>query len=97
MVNCAHPTHFEPTLAAASARRESWLERFRGFRTNTSSKSHEELDNSTSLDRGDMAALATQMADLKQRYDLAVVGGCCGTDAEHLRAIASACARQLNH
>lgn len=94
MVNCAHPTHLEPTLARASEEGERWLERFRGFRTNASSKSHGELDNSTSLDRGDPVALALAMGKLASRYDLSVVGGCCGTDAEHLRAIAHACASE---
>jgi len=93
MVNCAHPSHLEPSLRRAAEQGERWLERFRGFRSNASAKSHEELDNSTSLDRGDPVALASAMGKLARRYDLSVVGGCCGTDAEHLRAIAQACAR----
>lgn len=91
MVNCAHPTHLEAALAEASRRDASWLGRFRGFRSNASTKSHEELDNSTSLDRGAPATLAAQIASLHATYDLSVVGGCCGTDSEHLRAIANAC------
>lgn len=95
MVNCAHPTHIEPTLAAAAERKAGWLDRFRGLRANASAKSHAELDNSTILDRGDIHSLATAIADLQQRFDLTVVGGCCGTDAEHLGAIAGACVQQL--
>lgn len=95
MVNCAHPTHIEPTLAAAAERKAGWLDRFRGLRANASAKSRAELDNSTTLDRGDIHSLATAIADLQQRFDLAVVGGCCGTDAEHLGAIAGACVQQL--
>ncbi len=51
------------------------------------------LDKSTSLDRGNPAELASAMAELKRAYDLIVVGGCCGTDHEHIAAIADACAR----
>ncbi len=89
MVNCAHPNHLLPTLEAARNGDEPWLSRFRGFRANASEKSHEELDNSTELDRGDLDILRDQVAQMYERYDLLVVGGCCGTDHEHLAAIAS--------
>lgn len=90
MVNCAHPSHLLPTLEAARSAGESWLTRFRGFRANASRKSHEELDNSTELDRGDTDELATELAGMQEAYGLCVVGGCCGTDHEHMRAIAAA-------
>lgn len=89
MVNCAHPTHVQPSLDEARENGESWLERFRGFRANASRKSHEELDNSTELDRGDIEELSRAMADMRETYGLKVIGGCCGTDHEHLAAIAS--------
>ena len=90
MVNCAHPTHLNGTLDTAKVRGEDWLERFKGFRANCSKKSHEELDNSTELDRGNPRELATEVAAMLQSYDLRVVGGCCGTDVEHIEAIANA-------
>jgi homocysteine S-methyltransferase len=89
MVNCAHPTHLEPTLRAAASAGAPWLARFRGLRANASAKTHVELDNSTALDRGDPAALARELADLRRAYGFTIVGGCCGTDAEHLRVIAA--------
>jgi len=53
--------------------------------------SHEELDNATDLDRGDAAGLARHYADLADRLpQLSVVGGCCGTDLEHLDLISAA-------
>jgi len=88
MVNCAHPRHLRPTLEAAAERGEPWLARWRGFRANASAQSHAELDESPTLDRGDPEALARDLADMAARFDLKVVGGCCGTDAEHLVAIA---------
>jgi homocysteine S-methyltransferase len=90
MVNCAHPSHLEPTLRSAAERGDPWLTRFRGLRANASAKTHAELDNSTELDRGDPSALAADMARLQRDFGLSVLGGCCGTDAEHLARIAAA-------
>ena len=89
-VNCAHPTHLLPTLESARQHGEAWLERLGGFRANSSKKSHEELDNSTELDRGEPKKLATALASMKSTYDLKLLGGCCGTDVEHIREIALA-------
>jgi methionine synthase I (cobalamin-dependent) len=61
------------------------------MRANASTKTHAELDNSTALDRGDPAALGRGVADLHREHGLRIVGGCCGTDAEHLACIAAAC------
>ena len=83
MVNCAHPTHFLPVLSDPGA----W-HRVRGVRANASRASHEELDNSEELDRGDEAELAEFYLELRRVLpDLAVVGGCCGTDHHHIDAI----------
>jgi S-methylmethionine-dependent homocysteine/selenocysteine methylase len=91
-VNCSHPTHLLPTLEKASEANEEWLERFRGFRANASPRSHEELDNSTELDRGNVKELARSLSDMRETYSLHVVGGCCGTDHEHIAAIAETAA-----
>jgi homocysteine S-methyltransferase len=88
MVNCAHPTHFSAALDAAAP----WTGRIRGIRANASRLSHAELDAATELDRGDIDELATLYDDLHRRLDLRVVGGCCGTDDEHVAAIATAIA-----
>lgn len=88
MVNCAHPAHLLPTLQSAAEQGAAWLERFKGFRANSSRLSHEELDNSTELDRGSPSELACEVAEMKKRFGLKVVGGCCGTDVEHVSAIA---------
>lgn len=85
MVNCAHPTHFAEVFSTPGP----W-DRIREIRANASRMSHEELDNAEELDRGDERELASGyhmlMAALPQ---LAVVGGCCGTDIAHLEAISS--------
>jgi len=82
MVNCAHPTHFEPVLA------DGGLERVRGLRANASSKSHAELDEAEELDQGDPHELAEQYRSLRRAWpNLTVVGGCCGTDHRHVDEI----------
>ncbi len=89
MINCAHPSHFEKTLAAG----EPWMRRIRGLRANASSKSHAELNESPELDIGDPSELGRDYARLKKSHPhLNVFGGCCGTDARHVEAIAASCA-----
>ena len=82
MVNCAHPTHFYDQIESGGA----WVERIRGVRANASTMSHAELDAATELDRGDIADLAEQYARLATVIDFGVIGGCCGTDHEHVGA-----------
>lgn len=88
MINCAHPTHFVPAIA----RGETWVERVRGVRANASAKSHAELDAATSLDEGDPHDLGHRMAELRSIMpQLNVLGGCCGTDHRHVKAMRDAC------
>jgi homocysteine S-methyltransferase len=87
MINCAHPTHFAATLDDAG----SWVQRVRGIRANASAKSHVELDESDELDEGDPLALAESYRELAAGMpQLNVLGGCCGTDHRHIRAICEA-------
>ena len=89
MINCAHPTHFSKVLPAG----EAWTDRIRGLRANASCKSHAELDAATELDRGNPEELAAQYRGLRTKLRrLSVVGGCCGTDHEHIERIGLACA-----
>lgn len=86
-LNCAHPSHFELVLADGAG----WRERIRGLRANASTRSHAELDASTELDSGDPEDLGRHYLRLRAPLSrLNVLGGCCGTDERHLRAIARA-------
>jgi S-methylmethionine-dependent homocysteine/selenocysteine methylase len=87
MINCAHPTHFAGVLGAD----EPWLERIRGLRTNASTKSHAELNDSAELDAGDPGELGRQHGTLfGVLKNLNVLGGCCGTDHRHVEEICKA-------
>ena len=84
MINCAHPTHFEMVLTAD----EDWTKRIGGLRTNASTKSHAELNESETLDEGNPSELGRQHAPLLEKLEnLNVLGGCCGTDIRHVREI----------
>ncbi len=87
MINCAHPTHFEHAFVDGA-----WLGRISGVRANASRMSHAELDAAEGLDDGDPTDLAEQYRRLLPSLPgVQVLGGCCGTDHRHVRAISEAC------
>ena len=87
-INCAHPAHFADVLDSGA----EWTARLRSVRANASVMSHAELDEAEELDAGDPDDLGAQYAALRVHHrNLTVLGGCCGTDARHVRAIAHAC------
>ncbi|MBB2710264.1 homocysteine S-methyltransferase family protein [Rhizobium sophoriradicis] len=91
MINCAHPSHFEGALDPGSA----WAMRISGIRANASTMSHEQLDNSETLDAGDPEDLGSRYRKLIGRMPaVRVLGGCCGTDHRHVAAICEACLPQ---
>ena len=86
-VNCAHPSHFEAVLDDQGG----WVRRIHALRANASTRSHAELDAATELEIGDVPDLADRYRRLRAPLPaLNVLGGCCGTDLRHLRAIRDA-------
>jgi homocysteine S-methyltransferase len=84
LVNCAHPTH----VGAALTEPGGWQERVAGLRCNASTSSHAELDEAEELDEGDPRQLAADLDQLRPAFpNLAIVGGCCGTDARHVASM----------
>lgn len=84
LVNCAHPEHLSRALHGGGA----WRERLAGVRYNASAKSHAELDEADDLDEGDPLLLAQAHRRVKPLLPrLAILGGCCGTDARHVAAL----------
>jgi S-methylmethionine-dependent homocysteine/selenocysteine methylase len=87
MINCAHPVHFKDALAKEG----DWRSRIRGIRANASKLTHEELDGSVELDRGDPEELSEHYPKFRDHLpNLNVIGGCCGTDHRHIDKICSA-------
>ncbi len=85
MVNCAHPDHMAPAFAGKVS------PRLQGAIANASRCTHAELDEAEVLDDGDPHELGGQMAALRRTYpQLAVLGGCCGTDLRHISEIVAA-------
>jgi S-methylmethionine-dependent homocysteine/selenocysteine methylase len=84
LIGCVHPTHF-----AEAAMTTAWpnSNRVVGLQANASSLPPEELEKLRHLDEGEPEAFADLMADLHAR-GLKVLGGCCGTGVEHIRALA---------
>lgn len=84
MINCAHTSHFTHILEDAP-----WFRRVRALRANASCLSHAELDNSTTLDDGDPELFGREHRNLCEQYPhITILGGCCGTDTRHVRAVA---------
>ena len=82
-VNCAHPTHLAPGLDGGG-----WQDRITVVRPNASTLTHEELDAMEVLDEGDLDHLLGSLDALRAGLPaLTTVGGCCGTDARHVRAL----------
>ncbi|SCY45093.1 homocysteine S-methyltransferase [Novosphingobium aromaticivorans] len=88
MINCAHPSHFAAVLEDGA----DWVNRIGGLRANASRCSHAEVDAMSELDRGNPEELAALHSELRLRFPhINVLGGCCGTDLDHITAIAEAC------
>jgi homocysteine S-methyltransferase len=84
MLNCAHPDHVRRAFGDGGP----WTARVQGIRPNASRRSHAELDEATDLDAGDPDEFGAQCRRLRESVpSLRVIGGCCGTDITHVRAV----------
>ncbi len=85
MINCVHHSVF---AAAAASWDAATLRRVVGLQANTSPKPPRALDGASKLEAEAPDAFASGMVGLWRRFSLKVLGGCCGTDASHIRALA---------
>ncbi len=84
MINCTHPTEFEPALTPGD-----WTLRLGGLMPNAVAMDTLSLCKLGHLEDGDPEELGGQMADLARRFPhIHVWGGCCGTDGRHIGEIA---------
>lgn len=83
MINCTHPTEFEPGLTEGG-----WTRRLGGFMPNAVAMETLDLCKLGHLEDGDPEELGGQMAGLARRFEhVNVWGGCCGTDGRHIGQI----------
>ena len=62
--------------------------RISAIRPNASTLTHDELDAMEDLDEGDLAELISSLELLRSHLpNLAVIGGCCGTDHRHVASL----------
>jgi homocysteine S-methyltransferase len=86
---CVHPDTFGAALEKTPSG-----ERFVALKGNGSRLSPEELDGRAELDTDPPEAFARSAASVVNRFGIRVVGGCCGTDERHIRALAETLVRR---
>lgn len=82
LINCAHPTFLQPQQQPPGV-----FGRLKGYLANASALDHCELDGSEILQVDDVQKWSEEMILLHQNYGVKILGGCCGTDGQHLRAM----------
>ena len=90
MTNCVHPDIVYKALSHDFNRTEAVRRRFWGIQANTSPLPYEELDGCSDLKSSAPEALADSMMRLRDDFGFRIFGGCCGTNASHMRAAAKA-------
>ncbi len=85
MVNCVYPTFLH-----ADQQSPAFFQRMIGIQANSSSKDHDQLDDSEILQQDPLTDWGKQMVDLNRKYGVKILGGCCGTDETYLRYLAEA-------
>ena len=90
MINCSHPSWFIHFFDSPD---EPWVKRIGGLFGNGSTKSHDELDESNTLDYGDHIEYGRLIGEIrrKSKNNVNIFGGCCGTDLRHVEE----CAKNL--
>ncbi len=82
MVNCAYPS-----FLCASSQPPAVFKRLIGYQANASSMDHCDLDGADELHQESTVEWGELMLELHHRYGVQILGGCCGTNTEHLRYI----------
>jgi len=89
LINCTHASFARAALTHAGNASPLARQRIVGLLANTAALSPEELDDSTHLIEEDPATFGATVAALHYDLGLKILGGCCGTDDRHIRALAS--------
>jgi homocysteine S-methyltransferase len=78
-----------PTIAGEALEAEPIGHRAIGLFANASALSPEELDGRDEVDASEPAPFAAELIATGRAHGLSILGGCCGTDDGHLRAVAT--------
>ena len=84
MVNCAFPSFLCPENQPMEL-----FKRLIGFQANASSLDHCDLESADKLEVENINEWGQLMVELNKNFGIKILGGCCGTNAEHLRYITS--------
>lgn len=96
LMNCVHPTICLSTLDVLASTTPEKTSRFFGLQANTSGRTPEELDMLDTLETEAPEQFARGFLAISSRFPMRLVGGCCGTDARHIDALARAFAPRRN-
>lgn len=89
MINCTHASFAKAALTHEINSSPMVRQRVIGLLANTAALSPEDLNESASLVEEHPAIFAENVADLHWTLGLKILGGCCGTDDRHIRALAT--------
>lgn len=90
MIGCLYPTHAQTALQALGAAEPGLVRRVRGLKANASPLPPEELDKLNHLAAIDVQIWARDELTCAREFNLAILGGCCGTDQRYIEALAVA-------
>lgn len=79
VINCAYPTFLNAENLPVEL-----FKRLIGFNANASSLDHCDLDNASELKVDSIQHWGDEMVSLHKKYEIKMLGGCCGTGTEHL-------------
>ena len=94
MIGCLYPTHAQAALQALRAAQSALVKRVRGLKANASPLAPEDLEKLNHLAATDVQIWARDELTCAREFNLAILGGCCGTDERYIEALAKAAVDQ---
>lgn len=94
MTNCVHPNIVYKALSHKFNQTEIVQKRFIGIQANTSALPYNQLDGARDLKESSPIDLANDILKLKSKFNLKILGGCCGTNNLHMEEIAKQITRE---
>jgi homocysteine S-methyltransferase len=82
LINCSYPL-----FLCADQQPAELFSRLIGYQANASSLDHCDLDNAVNLESEKVSDWGEAMLRLNRTFGIKMLGGCCGTNVEHLRYI----------